>query len=555
MVQSEGWEGPPVESSAILIVDDDPGVIRLLERTLRSDGFTGVESTSDPFDFLNHFDLDRPDLVILDLHMPGLSGHELLEELSPRVAPDDFLPRVVLTGELDIEPRQRALAAGATDFLTKPVDMVEIVLRVRNLLATRRLHQALLDEKKSLEDKVRSRTIDLRRAHEELVAGLRNQLEAQEQRRQAEEQLQHAVKVEALGHLAASVAHDFNNLLSVIMSFADFAAEEIGDDHAAAADVREIKTAARSGSMLTRQLLMFSRKEAARPSVVLPDGVITEMQGLLATALKGRHRLELDLSAGDARVKIDRGHLEQVLVNLTVNARDAMPETGALAITTGVGPSDGVEGEDRGAVWTCCVTDTGTGMPPEVRSKIFDPFFTTKGASQGTGLGLATTKQVIERAGGSIAVESEVGVGTTFRIRLPMVDAEPAEEGRPVSGMMQGDGEIIVVVAEEEALRRAMERTLSANGYTPIVVATGTEALEGPLANGRPPVLLITDVLAGDMSGIEVAGRCAVKTLFMSTYAEDVLHESSVLGPDQMLLVKPFEPADLLAHVRRMIDD
>ena len=537
-----------LEDAAILVVDDDPGIVRLLQNALRADGFVDVESTTDPFEFLRRFDTRAPDLVILDLGMPGLSGHEVLDQLSARIPPGDFLPRIVLTGETDIEAKKRALSSGATEFLTKPVDMIEIALRVRNLLATRRLHLALTEEKRSLEKKVKTRTVELRLAHEKLVGSLRSQLEAQERRQRAEQELQHAVKVEALGQLAASVAHDFNNLLAVIMNFAEFAVGDLGEDHPVAADVREIRTAARSGTLLTRQLLMFSRKEDPRPEVLEPDVVIDEIRPLLETALKSRHRLEIRLAAPTTRVRIDRSHLEQILLNLAVNARDAMKDPGTVTVTT-AWEAAGEEGTL--ASWSLCVSDTGVGMTDEVRYKIFDPFFTTKGKGQGTGLGLATVKRAIERAGGVIMVESTPGIGTTFRISLPAVDAELAPQLDPI-GEERGRGESIVVVAEDDGLQRAMERTLRSNGYVPIVCGTGGEALAGPLSNGKRPALLITDVVAGDMTGAELASRSRVKTLFMSTYAEDVLQECEILDPDAPLLPKPFEPADLIAHVRRM---
>jgi signal transduction histidine kinase/CheY-like chemotaxis protein len=389
--------------------------------------------------------------------------------------------------------------------------------------------------------------------------------EALEQNEGLQAQLRQIQRMNSLGQLAGGVAHDFNNLLAVILSYAtfvsrrlDMAAESGGDGYwdEARADMEHIRQAVERAAALTRQLLAFASREAIRPLALNLNEVIAHVEELLRRAIGEHIELATSLAEGLQPILADAGKLEQVLVNLAVNARDAMPGGGMLTITTenittaansaGDGPQAHQEPHVR-----LRVSDTGAGMTANVIEHAFEPFFTTKAASKGTGLGLATVYGILTQAGADIQISSRPGNGTTFTIVLPVTDEAAASAGPPAPARWVPHGETILVVEDEDELREVTKRIFAAAGYRVIAAASGPEALETAGHHDGPIHLLITDVVMPHMLGSEVAERIqAIKpgaaVLYMSGYAWPVLASQGRLDPDVVLVEKPFSDADLL---------
>jgi signal transduction histidine kinase/CheY-like chemotaxis protein len=400
-------------------------------------------------------------------------------------------------------------------------------------------------------------------------AGRRDTRDSQERKEQLRAQAQ---RLESLGQLAGGVAHDFNNLLAVILNYVVFISEEVAaaagvspSPHleVAAADLAEVTKAAERAAGLTHQLLVFARRDVVRPQVLDLDGVIGAVETMLRRTI-GEHVELVTSLAGDLwPVLADPGQLEQVLVNLTVNARDAMPDGGTLTIETGnlMVDADAIAGGSKareGRNVQLRVSDTGSGMSAEVAEHIFEPFFTTKPDSGGTGLGLATVYGILAQAGGSIGIYSEPELGTTFTVTLPVTAETAAPAPQPVPYQRAPQGETVLVVEDETALRQVTRRILARNGYQVITAANGPEALG--IAEGHPGEihLLVTDVVMPQMLGKEVAEKMrvikpAIEVLFMSGYARPVLASQGRLDPNVALVEKPFSEASLLAMAGQVL--
>ncbi|SDY90110.1 PAS domain S-box-containing protein [Micromonospora pattaloongensis] len=373
-----------------------------------------------------------------------------------------------------------------------------------------------------------------------------------------QQRLHQSQRLESLGQLAGGVAHDFNNLLAVILSCTELLADELDAASAAGRDVQAIQRAAERGARLTRQLLIFGRKDTTRPELLDLNAVVADLQELLARSIGQHVELVVRGASELPAVRADRGQLEQVLVNLAVNARDAMPDGGRLTIETASVDVDEVYAQlhpqlTPGRYVQLLVSDTGTGMAPEVVARAFEPFFTTKPKGTGTGLGLATVYGIVAEAGGTVTIYSEPGLGTTFRVYLPeVVGARPAPTTHAPAPVARGRGETILVVEDEAALREATTRLLRRNGYEVVEAGNGIEALEAA-ANTRWD-LLLTDVVMPHMSGRELAERLRLhrpdlRVLFMSGYSQEVLGPGKALDEGVTLLAKPFTEAALLAKV------
>ena len=374
------------------------------------------------------------------------------------------------------------------------------------------------------------------------------------ERDRLEEQLRGAQRMEAVGRLAGGVAHDFNNLLFVILNVARFLLKKLPEGDPLRADAEQIETAGRRAADLTRQLLLFSRgAETAAVSVELRD-VVDDIARLLRGTL-GEH-VEIVVTRGEAPcfVKIARPHLEQVLVNLAVNARDAMPAGGTLSFeTTRIDPpgDGGLLGNAVGYV-RLVVRDTGVGMSASVAAHAFEPFFSTKEQGRGTGLGLAITYGIVQKGGGRIALETAPSQGTTFTIALPAAEPIAATAPPPSPRPQEGAGETILVVEDEDAVRATVVRALREHGYEVLSASGAAEALRtgGSVAHIH---LLLTDVIMPNTSGPELARRLrelrpSIRVLYMSGYAGDALADRGV--PIEDVMYKPFDETDLLARVR-----
>jgi nitrogen-specific signal transduction histidine kinase/CheY-like chemotaxis protein len=384
-----------------------------------------------------------------------------------------------------------------------------------------------------------------------------------EEERQLQQQLQRAQRLESVGQLAGGIAHDFNNILGVIMNYAEFVADEIPPDSKAQGDVEEIRRAAERAAALTRQLLIFSRREVAKPEVLYLREVVADLENLLRRALG--ERVELDIRFGSERlpIEIDPGQLEQVLVNLAVNGRDAMPEGGRLVIEVELAELDEEyvhmhPGTEAGNYVRLKVSDTGIGMDAATVDRIFEPFFTTK--DDGTGLGLATVYGIVTGAGGRIDVYSEPDIGTTVKVHLPVCESQPdAPEAMPGAGP-GGDGEVVLVVEDEPDVRRMAERILGKGGYTVIGTTRGAEAIELCRDARQRIDLLLTDVIMSEMLGTELVERVReiqppMRVIYMSGYSHEVLAPQALTENGAGAFIeKPFSARQLLELVREVLD-
>lgn len=398
----------------------------------------------------------------------------------------------------------------------------------------------------------------------------RERLKAQAERERLASRLTQAERLESLGQLAGGVAHDFNNLLAVIANYASFIGEEV---EAAAAgpdgdrwrpvldDVRQVGLATERATALTHQLLAFGRREVVQPRVLDLNQVVGDVQKILGRTLGEHIEVEVHLHPEGVHAMADPGQLEQVLMNLAVNARDAMPTGGTLTIRTGVAPAGSVEGlpEHDGPWAQVDVSDTGTGMDREVLAHAFEPFFTTKARGEGSGLGLATVYGIVSQAGGTVVLQSEPGEGTTISAFLPATDAPlPDETSDPEPEQRQG-GETVLVVEDEDAIREVTRRILTRNGHTVLTADGGAEAVALAEEVDEPIHLLLTDVVMPQMLGKEVAhavrqARPGIRVLFMSGYAQPVLASQGTLDEGVHLVEKPFSEAELVSAVRLALD-
>jgi PAS domain S-box-containing protein len=378
-------------------------------------------------------------------------------------------------------------------------------------------------------------------------------------RKQLEEQFRQSQKMEAVGQLAGGVAHDFNNLLCVISGYAELCLMHAEESDPACKMLTEICTAAEQAARLTRQLLAFSRQQVLAPTVLDLNGVVTQMRNMLRRLIGEDVLLTTVLAPELDPVRVDEGQINQVIVNLAVNARDAMPEGGRLTLETRnvERPAKGDGPARKGVLLS--IADTGAGMPPEVRERIFEPFFTTKGVGRGTGLGLAVVHGIIQQSEGEIEVVTEEGMGTTFRIYLPAV--------APVASLPASDPErppgrgteTILLVEDEELVRNFAAHALTPFGYTILKAASGREALQLAAAHAGPIHLLITDVVMPGMNGRAVAETLqardpALRVLFLSGYTDDAVMRHGIRQSEVAFLQKPVSPKLLAAKVRELLD-
>jgi len=384
-----------------------------------------------------------------------------------------------------------------------------------------------------------------------------------EQRRLQQQVLQ-SQKMEAVGRLAGGIAHDFNNLLTVITSYSDLLLEDLGKDDPKRDDVEQVRKAAEGAASLTRQLLAFSRQQVLAPRVVSLNAVVDSLQKILRRVIGEDVELATALAPDLGAVKADVGQLEQVLMNLTVNARDAMPTGGKLTIETANVEHDPAyararEGAAVSRFVMLAVTDTGVGMDEATKARIFEPFFTTKEAGKGTGLGLATVYGIVNQSGGFIWVYSEPGNGTSFKIYLPRVDA-PAEGVKAAGSVSVPRGtETVLLVEDAAAVRAVAKQVLQRQGYTVLEAPHGEAALHLAQKHRGPIHLLLTDVVMPVLSGRRLAEQLAplrpdMKVLYASGYTDDSVVRHGILESGTAYLQKPFTPDSLARKVREVLD-
>ena len=392
----------------------------------------------------------------------------------------------------------------------------------------------------------------------------RNRAEAEQARLRHEAHTLRIHRLESLGQLAGGIAHDFNNMLGVIVNYANFIIEEAAsatpDMRAITSDARQVVRAGERGTDLTHQLLAFARREVVRPRPLDLNAVISGVEEMLRGSI-GEH-ITLVFRPGDdlPPVVCDPGQIEQLLLNLAVNARDAMPHGGNLVIdTAGHRMPSGDADLAPGNYVRLRVSDSGRGMPADVAERAFEPFFTTKASGEGTGLGLATVYGIVTQAGGSVAISSEPGVGTTVTVVLPVGEHAESEPAAPPPASTSGHGETLLVVEDEAALRDVAGRILSGAGYQVLAADGGAQALELAARHEGVIDLLVSDVVMPGMLGKELAERLVhsrpeTRVLYMSGYAQPVLASHGTLDPGVALLEKPFTAVDLLTAVRERLD-
>jgi PAS domain S-box-containing protein len=386
------------------------------------------------------------------------------------------------------------------------------------------------------------------------------------ERRHLEEQLRQSQKMDAIGRLAGGIAHDFNNLLTVIAGRAQLILSRIRPEEPIHRDATLVRTTAERAAALTHQLLAFSRKQVLQPQVLNLNAVVTGMEPMLGRLIGEDIDLAVIPAEGLGRIKADPGQLEQVIINLVVNARDAMPEGGRLTIETADVELDAAYASRHvtvppGPHVMLAVTDTGEGMDEQTRSRVFEPFFTTKGPGKGTGLGLATVYGIVKQSGGDIQLASERGRGTSFKIYLPLV-AEPASEPGPARSatapVPRGD-ETVLLVEDEPEVRDLAREILEASGYTVLQACDPQDAVLMAERHAGPIRLLLTDVIMPRQSGRALAERLRplrpeLQVLYMSGYTNEAIVRHGVLEPDTMFIQKPFTPAALGHKVRAALD-
>jgi signal transduction histidine kinase len=450
------------------------------------------------------------DVVLSDFSLPTFSGPEALR-IKQAMAID--IPFIIVSGTIGEETAVSALKAGAHDFL------------VKGRLAR-------------------------------LVPAIERELRDAEQRRerkQLEAQLNHAQKMEAVGQLAGSVAHDFNNVLTAILGFCELALGGMSPDATERGDLIEIRNAGERAAGLTRQLLAFSRQQVLQPKVHDLNGLVNGVMPMLRRLVTENIDVIVSLETTGAKIKIDATQLEQVLINLVVNARDAMPNGGRLTI--------GTRSDSASGTVALIVADSGEGMDEGTRARIFEPFFTTKGAGKGTGLGLATVQRIVKQCDGHIDVESESGQGTTFRINLPCVAHLPAS-GPDVRGAANAEmGSEVVLLAEDDPGVRLLARlSLRRCGYTVLEAGSAADALAIAQDHDGPIDLLLSDVIMPDSSGTPLIDslrhkRPGIRVLYMSGYTDDALVRHGVLDEGIAFLPKPFTPHGLTQKVRDVLNE
>ncbi len=473
-------------NARLLIVDDCVANISLLRNILNRLGFTQIDTITDSRETFARVDAFRPDLIMLDLNMPHFDGFAVMQQLNKLISRDTFLPVLVLTADATGETKRKALSAGATDLVTKPFNSSELFMRIRNLLQIRFLHLQLHGQNQTLECKVAERTLELREMQQQVVAQER---------------------LRAFGEMAGGIVHDFNNALMSVIGYSEMLLNDddmLRDFNTARGFLKIMNTAGHDASHVISRLRDFYRPRELSDVFARVDlnEIIEQAVPLTQPKWKGQAladgriiTVELDLAKLPA-ISGDAAELREVATNLIFNAVDAMPAGGTITLRSGT--------EDGQAMLEVC--DTGSGMSEEVRSRCLEPFFSTKGEN-GTGLGLSMVFGIIKRHEGSVEIESELGKGTTFRIRLPAMNAEHSAEDDEACKMQRS---LRVLVVDDEAVTRGvLESYLTADGHR-VVTAVDAEEAIGCYA-GADFDLLIADHAMPGMNGVQLAAAVREK--------------------------------------------
>lgn len=561
-------------SPSILVVDDTPATLRLLTDHLLTLGYR-ISVAGDGEEAVTRAALIKPSLILMDVMMPGMDGYTAARQLKLR---DDtrHIPVIFMTSLHDTESKVKGFEAGAVDYVTKPLQLDEVTARIHTHITLRELRRDLEEQNSVLEREVSERLraeaalrqvnsqLDQRvqeRTAQLLATNARLLAEIQE-RQKAQSQLLQAQKMEAFGQLAGGIAHDFNNILTVIIGQAqclEFAPRTIETYEAAIAEILEAADRAKN---LTRQLLVFSRRQSMVKAQVDLVSLTRDLSKMLRRLIGEDIQLSISSPLPSLLVDADASMIEQVLVNLSVNARDAMPKGGSLSIEVTRGSTDlqspPIKGVGPGEHALIRVRDTGSGIPPNIRDHIFEPFFTTKPSGSGTGLGLAICSSIVQQHGGGMDLVTEEGQGSEFRIWLPLrgLSSDPSLTPRLASSLPRGH-ELILVVEDEEAVRRSTRAMLERFGYQVLEAVNGDEALSLWRKHGPRIDLLVSDiVMPGSMNGRELALRLkaekpSLRVLLVSGYDPGMIDRKAPAPGSKHfhLLPKPFSIEKLITAV------
>jgi signal transduction histidine kinase len=526
-----------LSKAKVLIVDDEPANVRLLERILAMSGCHQVRCTTDSRKALPFFLEFEPDIVLLDLNMPHLNGFAVLEQLKAAIAPDDYLPILILTADITVETKRKALTSGAKDFLTKPLDHAEVILRIQNLIENRFLRQSMQRHNLDLERQVCERTAQL----EETLHALQN----------TQEQVVKQERLRALGMMAGGIAHDFNNALTMMLGYGELLHPWL-EEHGSKREITHLDhiiASARDASHVVSRLREFYRP-AEDNEIRLPvdlNEVVERVVSLTAPKWKGKSRadgVQIEVVTTLQQVPPVAGNaaeLREVLTNLIFNAVDAMPKGGTITLGTDC-DLDGV---------TVSIRDSGIGMTPEERGRCLEPFFTTKG-DHGTGLGLAVVYGIVQRHKGTIEITSEKNVGTTFAIRFPATAEAPAADVPQIERL---DRTLhVLVVDDQEIICELIAEYLHSDGHSTACAYRGDDALQ--LFQTGAYDLVITDQAMPAMNGAQLA--VAVKShspgtpvILLTGFGDEMLAVGGPPSGVDLVLAKPLGHADLRQAIFR----